>query len=74
MNKNMSRADKMIRYISAVIVAFLVYFKEVEGTLSYILIAAASIFVITSLVNFCLSHSLFGLNTCPVKDKKYEEK
>lgn len=67
MKKNMGSTDKVVRVIVAIMVALLVYFQIVTGTLAYILIAVATIFVLTSAVGFCPLYSLFGLNTCKVK-------
>jgi DUF2892 family protein len=68
MKKNMGGADRMIRFIVAIAVVALYYFNVIEGTLAYILMALAAIFVITSFVSFCPLYSLIGLNTN--KEKK----
>ncbi len=68
MKKNMGSTDKLIRILVAVAAALLVYFEVVSGTLAYILIAIAAIFVLTSLVSFCPIYKLFGMNTCKVKN------
>lgn len=67
MKKNMGNADKGIRTVIAVGIALLYYFNIIEGTLAYILMAVAIIFLITSLVNFCPMYRLFGINTCKLK-------
>ncbi|WP_149302865.1 YgaP family membrane protein [Pareuzebyella sediminis] len=67
MKKNMGVADRTIRIIAALIIAALYYFKVVEGTLAYVLLALAAIFLLTSFVSFCPLYTLFGLNTCKVK-------
>jgi len=63
MKKNMGGADRMIRFIIAIAVAALYYFNVIEGTLAYVLMAFAAIFVITSFVSFCPLYTLIGLNT-----------
>jgi hypothetical protein len=68
MKKNMGGADRMIRFIIAIAVAALYYFDVIEGTLAYVLMAFAAIFVITSFVSFCPLYTLIGLNTS--KEKK----
>jgi DUF2892 family protein len=68
MKKNMGGADRMIRFIVAIAVVALYYFNVIEGTLAYILMALAAIFVITSFVSICPLYSLIGLNTS--KEKK----
>lgn len=65
MKKNMGKMDKTIRVIVALAAALLVYFQVVTGTLAYVLIAVAAIFVLTSLVSFCPLYRLVGLSTCP---------
>lgn len=63
----MGSTDKVVRVLVAIAVALLVYFQVVTGTLAYIFIAIAAIFVLTSVVSFCPLYSLFNLNTCKVK-------
>lgn len=63
----MGSTDKVVRVLVAIAVALLVYFQVVTGTLAYIFIAIAAIFVLTSVVSFCPLYSLFSLNTCKVK-------
>jgi hypothetical protein len=68
MKKNMGGADRMIRFIIAIAVAALYYFDVIDGTLAYVLMAFAAIFVLTSFVSFCPLYTLIGLNTS--KEKK----
>lgn len=63
----MGRIDKFVRVSLAVIAALLVYFNVVQGTLAYVLLAVAAVFVLTSLISFCPLYGLVGLNTCKVK-------
>ncbi|MGB5555273.1 MAG: DUF2892 domain-containing protein [Flavobacteriaceae bacterium] len=67
MKKNMGKNDKLIRLALAVVAGLLVYFEVLQGTLAYILLAVAAIFVLTSLINFCPLYSIFGMNTCKTK-------
>ncbi len=67
MKKNMGNTDKGIRIIVAIAVALLYYFNVIEGTLAYILMAVAAIFLLTSLINFCPLYKVFGINTCKTK-------
>lgn len=69
MKKNMGKTDKAVRIVVALIAALLVYFQIVTGTLAYVLIAVAAIFVLTSLVSFCPLYRLFGLQTCATDQK-----
>lgn len=68
MKKNMGGMDRIIRIIAAVGVGLLYYFGFVSGTLGYVLLTMAAIFVITSFVSFCPLYSLFGMSTCKVKN------
>ena len=67
MKKNMGSLDKTIRLILAIGIALLVYFEVVTGTIAYILIALAGIFVLTSFLSFCPLYAPFGLSTCKRK-------
>lgn len=68
MKKNMGGADRTIRIILALVVGALYYFNMITGTLAYVLLALAAIFVLTSFVSFCPLYTLFGINTCKVKN------
>ncbi|KAA2216668.1 YgaP family membrane protein [Maribacter flavus] len=67
MKKNMGSADKTVRIIIALAVFALYYFNVIGGTLAYVLMALATIFVLTSLVSFCPLYTLFGISTCKTK-------
>lgn len=64
----MGGVDRIVRFIVALVVIALYYFKVIEGTLAYVLLALSGIFVLTSLVSFCPLYTIFGLNTCKVKN------
>lgn len=64
MKKNMGATDKTIRLLVAIGIFLLYFFNVVEGTLAYILIALAVIFVLTSLIGFCPLYKPLGINTC----------
>lgn len=70
MKKNMGTTDKAVRYIIAIVIAILYFTDIISGTLGIVLLVAAAIFVLTSVINFCPLYTLFGIQTCPVKDKK----
>ena len=63
----MGGTDRIIRIIVALIITTLFYFKVIEGTLAYVLLATAAIFLLTSFINFCPLYALFGKSTCKVK-------
>jgi hypothetical protein len=67
MKKNMGGADRIIRIIIAVVVGILYLQGIIAGTLAYVLLALAAVFVITSFISFCPLYRLVGMNTCPRK-------
>lgn len=67
MKKNMGSTDKGIRVIIALAIAALYYFDVIEGTLAYVLMAFALIFLLTSFINFCPLYLPFGISTCKKK-------
>jgi hypothetical protein len=68
MKNNIGKLDKGVRVLLAAVVAVLYYFNIIEGTLAYILMGVAIVLLITNLINFCPLYSIFGINTCKIKD------
>ena len=68
MKKNMGNSDRGVRIVIALAIAALYYFKVIEGTLAYILLAFAVIFLITSFMGFCPLYSPLKINTCKKKE------
>lgn len=69
MKTNMGSTDRIIRLIVAAILAALYFTGTVAGTLGIILVVVAAVFTLTSFVSFCPLYAIFGMNTCPVKNK-----
>ena len=67
MKKNMGNTDKGIRVVVAIAIALLYFFNVIEGTLAYILMGLALIFLLTSFISFCPLYAPFGINTCKTK-------
>ena len=67
MKKNMGSLDNGIRVVLAITVALLYYFNVIEGTLAYVLMAFAIIFLLTSFISFCPLYTVLGINTCKIK-------
>ncbi|MFM9020885.1 MAG: DUF2892 domain-containing protein [Sediminibacterium sp.] len=67
MKKNMGTTDKIIRIFIAVVLAALFFTKTISGTLGYIALALAGVFLLTSLVSFCPLYTVLGMNTCERK-------
>ena len=53
-------ADKIIRFIIAAVIGVLYFMNIVSGTLGIVLLVLAGIFVLTSLVSFCLLYAPFA--------------
>ena len=68
MKKNMGGADRIIRIIFAAVVGILFWQGIIAGTLGYVLLALAAVFLLTSFISFCPLYALVGLNTCKVKE------
>ena len=64
MKKNMGTIDRAIRGIIAAVIVVLYFTGVVSGTLGIILLVAAAIFLLTSIVSFCPLYAPFGLSTC----------
>lgn len=64
----MGSVDKGIRITVAIVIALLYYFDVIEGTLAYILMAVAIVFLLVSLIGFCPIYPILGINTCKRKD------
>lgn len=67
MKKNMGMADRSIRILIALVIAVLFYMEIIAGTLGIVLLVAAGVFVLTSLISFCPLYTLLGINTCKTK-------
>lgn len=67
MKKNMGSIDRVVRILLAVVFAALYFTGTVTGTLGLVLVVAAGIFALTSVVSFCPLYPIFGINTCSVK-------
>jgi hypothetical protein len=67
MKANMGSADRLIRFVMAVIFAILFFTETVSGTLGIVLMTLAVVLVLTSFVSFCPLYAPFGINTCSTK-------
>lgn len=67
MKKNMGSMDRVVRILLAVVFAALYFTGTVTGTLGLVLVAAAGIFALTSVISFCPLYPIFGINTCSAK-------
>ncbi len=67
MKANMGSTDKIVRIVLALVFVVLFFMNVVAAPYSYILLALAAVFVLTSLVSFCPLYPLLGINTCKKK-------
>lgn len=63
MSKNMGRADRILRFILAVVVAILYMTGQISGVAAAVLGVLAAVFIVTSFVGTCPLYSLVGLST-----------
>lgn len=63
----MSNVDRIVRILIVAVLAALYFTGTVTGTIGIILLVAAGIFTLTSLVSFCPIYAIFGISTCKVK-------
>lgn len=68
----MGKIDKLVRLAVVIVIALLNYFQVVTGTASYVLLAIAIVFLVTSFLNFCPLYTIFGINTCSIDEKGNE--
>ena len=59
----MGSADRIIRFILAIVVIVLYVTKQLTGTAAIILGAFALIFLLTSFIGFCPLYLPFGIST-----------
>ncbi len=62
----MGGIDRIIRIVVAAIVGLMFFLNIIEGTLAYVLLGLAGVFLITSFISFCPLYAIVGLNTCKV--------
>jgi hypothetical protein len=63
MKANMGTIDRVVRIIIAIVVGVLYYLGVIDGTVGYVLMALAVIFLATSFISFCPLYWPFGLST-----------
>jgi hypothetical protein len=69
MKNNMGVLDKIIRVLVAAVFVYLFYTEKITGTLGYILLVFAGVFLLTSLISFCPLYTVLGIKTCKIKEK-----
>jgi hypothetical protein len=71
MKTNMGGLDRIIRIIIAIVIGFLYYNGNINGTLGIVLLVLAAVFALTSFVGFYPLYTLFGLKTCKKMNRSY---
>lgn len=64
MKANMGKRDKFIRTGVALVLAVLVALEMITGTLAFVALGIAIVFLLTSFMSFCPLYTLLGINTC----------
>lgn len=72
MKKNMGAVDRILRLVVAILIVIAYYQEIITGWLGIALLILAGIFVLTSVVSICPLYSIFGVSSCPAKQKESE--
>lgn len=59
----MGKRDKFIRIGVALVLAVLVASEMITGTLAFVALGIAIVFLLTSFMSFCPLYTLLGINT-----------
>ncbi len=68
MKANMGTADRSLRVLVAIVLGALWLTGTVSGTLGWVLLVLAVVFLATSAVSFCPLYAPLGISTCAKKD------
>jgi len=68
MKINVGSIDKVIRIIIAIVAIYVAYTGMVASPWSFVLYAVAAIMVLTALAGRCPIFSIFGINSCKIKE------
>lgn len=64
MKKNIGALDKVLRFALGITGGLLVYYEIITGPVSFILLTAVAVFLLTALTGFCPLYGLLGIHTC----------
>lgn len=64
MEKNVGKADKLIRVLISLILVGFYFSGMIHGIVGYILLAVAGVLMLTGLVNFCPLYAIMKVDTC----------
>lgn len=68
MKKNLGAVDKVLRFLLGIAAGLLVYYEVITGPLSFIVLAAVAVLILTSLTAFCPLYGLLGINSCKARN------
>lgn len=63
MKNNIGSIDKALRVLIALVFGILFFTHVINGTLGIVLLALATVFILTSLVSFCPLYLPFNIST-----------
>lgn len=66
----MGTIDRILRVLVAIVLVVLYFTGVISGMLAIVLLIAAAIFILTSVVSICPLYLPFGISTCKTADKK----
>lgn len=66
MKKNLGSADKIVRYLIALVAVILFFTDSLSGWQMYAALAVGAVMLITALINFCPLYAIFGIKTCKI--------
>jgi low affinity Fe/Cu permease len=66
MKKNLGSADKIVRYLIALVAVILFFTGSLSGWQMYAALAVGAVMLITALINFCPLYAIFGIKTCKI--------
>ncbi len=69
MKVNMGSSDKIVRVLIALVFIGLFAAGIISGTVGYVLLVLAGVFILTSIFSFCPLYAIFGMNTCSTAKK-----
>ena len=64
MKKNIGALDKVLRFFLGITGGLLVYYEVITGPVSFILLTAVAVLLLTALIGFCPLYGLFGIHSC----------
>ncbi len=67
MKKNMGSADRTIRFLIAALIVVLFFTHVISGTVGFVLLILAGVFVLTSILTWCPIYTILGINSCGMK-------